>query len=677
MSEKKEIKITAAKGRPMLTWVGKRPLRHVTAFPAQHIETFAPVETSEAVDNPEIWKEWPATYPHGGLLFHGDNKEVLAHLLANGFRGKVKLIYIDPPFDSGADYVRKVQLRGGAATAKIEGESYVLGEQIQYTDIWANDNYLQFMYERFMLLKELLAEDGSIYLHCDPSRNSYLRILLDEVFGADNFVNEIVWQRLSAHNDSTRYGIIHDTLYYYAKTNKRIWNPQSTKLSERYIEQFFDSIEEESGRRYSRSDLTARGLRNGETGKTWRGINPSSKGNHWKVPVSKLEEWDQQGRIHWPKTGGMPRLKRYLDEVEKTGGSPQDVWYDIRPIHNQSREILDYPTQKPEDLAERILKTSSSPGDIILDCFLGSGTTAAVAQKLGRRWIGCDINKGAIQTTAKRLQAVIGEQVKETAQKDLITTAESVPTLAQLSFSVWRVNDYDLKIQRNEAIKLACEHIGVERIASDSYFDGKLGKKLVKIIPFEHPLSPLDLEELKRELEARPEVDNTLVFVCLGIELAARTWIDDWNRHRERKKGEHKEKVEINKIEVIELRTDAKYGNFIKHEPAVAKVAITRDGGKIEVMIEDFISPTILKRLDMDLPLFKAKITDWRSQVDCVMIDMAYDGKVFNVALTDVPEKKNDLIEGRYTLPAPARETTVAVKIIDMLGEEVLVLEQV
>ncbi len=132
MSEKKEVKITAAKGRPMLTWVGKRPLRHVTAFPAQHVETFAPVETSAAVDNPEIWKTWPAAYPHGGLLFHGDNKEVLAHLLANGFRGKVKLIYIDPPFDSGADYVRKVQLRGVEGSATLEGEAYILGEQ-RYT----------------------------------------------------------------------------------------------------------------------------------------------------------------------------------------------------------------------------------------------------------------------------------------------------------------------------------------------------------------------------------------------------------------------------------------------------------------------------------------------------------------------------------------------------------------
>ncbi|MDT8424297.1 MAG: hypothetical protein RQ724_11045, partial [Desulfuromonadales bacterium] len=234
----------------------------------------------------------------------------------------------------------------------------------------------------------------------------------------------------------------------------------------------------------------------------------------------------------------------------------------------------------------------------------------------------------------------------------------------------WRVNDYDLKIQRNEAIKLACEYVGIERLASDSFFDGKLGKKLVKIVPFEHPLSPLDLEELKRELEARPELENCIVFVCLGIELAARTWIEDWNRLR---KGAET----VNKIEVIELRTDAKYGNFIKHDPAAGKVTIARSADKIIIQIEDFISPTILKRLDMDMPLFKAKISDWRSQIDCVMIDTAYDGEVFNVVLSDVPEKKKDLIEGSYTLAAPDGKTTVAVKIIDMLGEEVLISKEV
>ncbi len=174
------VEIKPAKGRPMLTWVGKKPLRYAIAYPAQLVETF---HAPSAVDNrkSEIEK---------GLLFHGDNKDVLAYLLANGYRGKVKLIYIDPPFDSGADYVRRVNLRGG--TASLESEGYALGEQIQYADIWANDNYLQFIYERLLLLKELLSEDGSIYLHCDWHKVHQLRFLLEEVFSSENFRNEIV-----------------------------------------------------------------------------------------------------------------------------------------------------------------------------------------------------------------------------------------------------------------------------------------------------------------------------------------------------------------------------------------------------------------------------------------------------------------------------------------------------
>ena len=625
MSEKKEIKISAAKGRPMLSWVGKRPLRHVTAFPAQHIETFTPVEKiSEVSGISEIWGDWPVAYPHGGLLFHGDNKEVLAHLLANGFRGKVKLIYIDPPFDSGADYVRKVQLRGGAATAKIEGESYVLGEQIQYTDIWTNDNYLQFMYERLMLLKELLAEDGAICLHCDWHKSHLLRLVMDEIFGDNNFRNEIVWhygQRTAAREK--KLDAKHDNLFVYAKSDRFNLNKVTVPWSyEEFVAHRHDIIKDEKGEEYVLSDAN-----NGE------------------------------------------RYRRYVKEII-VEGKPLDTVWKFPLLNSSDKQRMGYPTQKPDYLLERVIEVFSRESDLVLDAFIGSGTTAAVAQNLGRRWIGCDINKGAIQTTAKRLQGIIEEQVKKTAQKSLITTKESSPEPAQLSFGVWRVNDYDLKIQRNEAIKLACEHIGVERIASEGYFDGKLGKKLVKIIPFEHPLSPLDLEESKRELEARPEVENTIIFVCLGIELTARTWIEDWNRLR---KGE----LTINKIEVIELRTDAKYGNFIKHEPATAKVKIFREGDKIKVQIEDFISPTILKRLDMDLPLFKAKITDWRSQVDCVIIDTTYNGEVFNVTLSDVPEKKNDLIEGLYALPAPAGTAIVAVKIIDMLGEEVLITGRV
>ncbi|MES4786287.1 MAG: restriction endonuclease subunit M, partial [Nitrospiraceae bacterium] len=208
-------------------------------------------------------------------------------------------------------------------------------------------------------------------------------------------------------------------------------------------------------------------------------------------------------------------------------------------------------------------------------------------------------------------------------------------------------------IQHNEAVNLACEHIGIQRTRTDAYFDGTLGKSLVKIIPFGHPLTPLDLEELKRELDARPDEDRPITLVCLGMELAA--------------------KAAVNRITVIELRTDPKYGKFIKHEPARARVTIVRKDDKLVIEIEDFIAPTIIERLQQQAGLLQPKIDDWRAMVDCVMIDPDYDGHVFKVALSDIPERKSDFVSGRYELPAPSDKTTVAVKVIDMLGEEVLV----
>jgi len=616
-AKKAEVKIAAAKGRPMLTWVGKRPLSQVTAFPAQHIESFDPTGSLAGKPaRPDIWKDWPSAYPKGGLLFHGDNKEVLAHLLANGFRGKVNLIYIDPPFDSGADYVRKVSLRGAKGTAKLDGESYTLGEQIQYTDIWANDNYLQFMYERLLLLKELLADGGSIFLHCDSGKNHHLRCLMDEVFGPSKFLNEIVWSYRRWPSDTDAFQSMHDTILYYVLeiSKGRTFHRTYEDASESYMKRFggkTQRLDEESGTR----------------------------------KITAEEE-----------TKGMPL---------------RDVW-EISIVAGFKGERTRYPTQKPEELLARIIGNCSSPGDLVMDCFAGSGTTAAVAQKLGRRWIGCDINKGAIQTSAKRLQTIIQEQSDKPVQTSLVESGEEKPPEpAQAAFTVWRVNDYDLAIQHNEAVNLACEHIGIQRTRTDAYFDGTLGKSLVKIVPFGHPLTPLDLEELKRELEARPDEDRPVTIISLGMELAARTWIEDWNRLR-------KGKDAVNRITVIELRTDPKYGKFIKHEPARAKVKIGRRKDQVFVEIEDFISPTILERLSQQDGLLQPKIDDWRAMVDCVMIDSTYDGKVFNVTLSDIPEKKIGLVAGHYELPAGgAGKTTVAVKIIDMLGEEVLVSQEV
>jgi len=588
------LRIVAPPGRAMLQWVGKRTPKTVTAFPAQHVETF----------NPDDRKG------NGGLLFHGDNKEVLAHLLANGFRGKMDLIYIDPPFDSGADYVRKVSLRGKSGIGKIEGETYTLGEQIQYTDIWANDNYLQFMYERLILMKGLLSESGKIFVHCDSGKNHHLRCLLDEIFGADSFCNEIIWfyeNKLGTGGNT--FDSFHDSLLVYSKGTERVHN--SIKIAVKEIKQ---------------------------------------------QPVTQKVD----GKRVWLRDDEGKRLYQESNSERSLG----DVW--IVPIINPvGNERLGYPTQKPIQLLEHVICSSSDRGGLVLDCFIGSGTTAAVAQKLGRRWIGCDINKGAIQTTSKRLQNIITEQLESTKDKELITDENAPPAPAQFSFSVHRVNDYDLQIQHNEAVALACEHIGVTRSKSDPYFDGTQGKRLVKIIPFTHPLSPADLDQLADELKTRKNEERNILVVALGKELAADAWLEDWNRLR--KKGSVP-----NKIEVIELRTDPKYGKFIQHKPAQAKVKVKRAKGTVTLTVEDFISPSILERLEAQSGLLKAQVTDWRSMVDCILIGTNYDGEVFNIALSDIPEKKDDLVQGTYELSLENPQTPIAIKIIDMLGEEVV-----
>ncbi|MCX5715036.1 MAG: site-specific DNA-methyltransferase [Candidatus Omnitrophica bacterium] len=582
----KTVSVSAAKGRPMLSWVGKRALTRVTAFPAQKVEVFQPKDAPKS--------DWD------NLLFHGDNKEVLAYLLENGYRRRINLIYIDPPFDSKADYVRRVELRGVKQTTEIPGEEQTFIEQIQYEDMWAQDNYLQFMYERLLLLKELLADNGSIYVHLDHRKNSQIRIIMDEIFGPENFQREIIWRIgwVSGYKSVADNWIRnHETILYYTKDKEqRVFNKDYVPYPPDY------------------------------------------------------ERWG--GR---PKGQGLP-----IEDV--WGVFPQEGVTSLQVV-SFSQELTDYPTQKPEGLLERIIKASSKPNDLVLDCFVGSGTSAAAAQNLGRRWIACDINKGAIQTTSKRLRKIINEQTKNYTKELVKVKDDKKIEPASCSFSIYRVNDYDLSIQRNEAVNLAIEHIGIQRKYSDTFFDGTLGNKLVKIIPFEHLLTLLDLQFIENELKTRPNEERDIVVVCLGKETRIDPFVAEINKKRP-----------VNRYKIIELRTDERYGKFFIHNPAKASVDIKKKDGKVFIEIKDFISPTIVERLKADENIFSVKIKDFRSMIDTVLIDTNYDGKTFNICYSDIPEKKTDLVRASYELPAPDKKSfTVVVKIIDMLGEEVII----
>jgi DNA modification methylase len=601
MTEKK-IKISETKGRPMLNWVGKKPLDFIKSFPAQLVEVFDPTGESKQLENPtfdDLKDNWQ------NLIFHGDNKEVLGYLLANGFRGKVGLIYIDPPFDSGANYIRKPELRG--IKKQISGEDYSLGEQVQYFDIWANDNYLQYMYERLQLLKELLSDEGAILIHLDYRRVHQIRIIMDEIFGEPNFRNEIVWSyRTGGASKKEALPRKHDVILLYSKTDKF----EVKSITERqYLEKsFMDSKQDEDGRFYVDTLLRD----------TFEGVINRVKNN--KI-----------------------------------------ITYNLRPVLNLSSDRTDYPTQKPDDLIKLLMEICSKKDSIILDCFIGSGTTIRSAQKTNRKWICADINKGAILTSSKSIQKIINEQSKNGKQKTLNENSED----KYLSFAHYKVNDYDLQLLRTEAIELAVQHIGIQRTKTDNFFEGTLGKNLVKIIDFNHPLTLLDLQLIQDELKKRPDENRNVTIVCLGKELSTDSYIEDYNK-----------KHPVNKIEVIELRTDSKYGKFLIHKPAQAKVSIKRKGDKAQVEIKDFISPSIIERLNDGEKLIKVKIPDFRSMIDVVLIDTEYNGKVFNIKHSDVPEKKKDFVLGKYELDVP-KKTTIAVKIIDMLGEEVLITEEI
>lgn len=360
-------------------------------------------------------------------LYYGDNLTILREQLADA---SVDLVYLDPPFNSKRDYnLLFKQPNGHASDAQITAftDAWHWGEQAEreFADILHQSNtgaaeliqalrrllqendlmaYLVMMTNRLLQMHRVLKPTGSLYLHCDPTASHYLKLVLDAVFGPGHFHNEIVWKRTTAKSQTwQRFPSNHDLLLFYSKSDNFTFNRQFLPHSEEYIQQSYNHIEPETGRRYSLDNLTAEGTRNGSCGNDWRGISVRAKGNHWKYTIEKLEDLDRQGRIYWPKKiGGVPRFKRYLDEME--GVSVDDVWVDIPPLGAQAAERLGYPTQKPQALLERIISASSNPGDIVLDPFCGCGTAVHAAQALGRQWIGIDITHLAITLIEKRLK---------------------------------------------------------------------------------------------------------------------------------------------------------------------------------------------------------------------------------------------------------------------------------
>ena len=348
---------------------------------------------------------------NGNLVLRGECLSACAYLKDKGIT--VDLVYIDPPFASGADYAKKVYLRRNPKVAEairqteseLDIEELRSFEEKMYGDIWNKESYLNWMYENLMAIKSVLSDTASIYVHLDYHIGHYVKILMDEIFGEDNFRNEIIWKRTGAHNDAGKYGVVHDNILWYTKTNEYYFRESYIELTEEHKNTRFKYLDPETGRKFYPGPITAPGT---GPSRTFRGeLLAPPPGRHWSYSQSKIDELERQNKIYYSSTG-IPYLKEYEDEYIAQGRRVQSIWDDILPSKT-GKELVDYATQKPEALLERIINASSNQGMVVADFFGGSGVTAAVANKLGRKFIHTDININSIQTTRDRLLAAKAE----------------------------------------------------------------------------------------------------------------------------------------------------------------------------------------------------------------------------------------------------------------------------
>lgn len=562
-----DFRFEPIKGQPMLHWRGKRPFTSTQFYPAQLKETYGE-ETNGWINK----------------IFWGDNLQVMSHLLKK-YRGQVDLIYIDPPFDSKADYKKKIELRG----KKAENDKTAFEEK-QYTDIWTNDEYLQFMYERLILMRELLSDKGSIFLHCDWHKSHLLRIILDEVFGVNNFVNDIVWCYYGPGSPGMKqFNRKHDNILWYCKSGSWVFNDSKIRIphDEKTIGNF-------------KEGLRGSGFIAGD----------------YEIPDGKIPEdwWIMAISGRYPKDG-----------IKRVG----------------------YPTEKPFPLLERIIEATTNPGDLVLDCFMGSGVTQAVSMRLGRRFIGADINLGSIDTTIRRLSK-ISNIIKTTILSDDIDR--------YTGFELYNVNNYDVFRNPIQAKDLLVQALELQVLPGNSLYDGEKDGRMVKIMPINRIATRVDLNELitgfpretfdKRKAESPTKPVELITLVCMGHEpdLAANLKIEMKN-----------EGYNID-VEVIDILRDKVNLEFRRDSEADIQI----EGDKL--VIREFYPMNLLQKLSIE----KTNVEEWRELVDSIKVDFNYDGAVFNPSVIDVPEGR-DLVKGIYRIPEDAG--TIKVKITDLLSE--------
>jgi adenine-specific DNA-methyltransferase len=668
-----------------LIWDGKYkdgkkqgPVR--IALPFQTIETVNE-SAQDRLRTLELFAQGRQTEWRNRLIW-GDKKYVLPSLLPE-FAGKVNLIYIDPPFDTGADFSFKATIPDhqdpNEDAATFIKEPSIL-EQKAYRDTWGRgiESYLQWFYDAVVLLRELLSENGSIYVHMDWHVGHYAKVVLDEVFGPECFVNQIVWKRSDAHSDigqgAKHLGKIYDALFLYSKMpDLRTWNMQYTPLPNSTVERWYRHVEEGSGRRYNKADITGPGgAVKGNPVYEWKGITRA-----WRFSKKRMAELEAEGRIVYSKSG-MPYLKRYLDDSK--GVPLQDIWDDIamiRGIH-LACEAVGYKTQKPEALLERILELSSNEGDLVLDCFVGSGTTAAVAEKLNRRWIACDLGRFATHTTRKRLLGIPG--VKPLTVQNLGKYERQAWQVAEFETGAKRGGEADSSspaAPQNDRLKERRQREAAYRkfildlyhstpVSGYSWLHGTKSGRMVHVGAVDAPVTLADVKAIAKEVwkasgTGKDSPQKAAVDI-LGWEFAF-----ELNETAKQTAAESRVSVAFKKIPHEALDKKAvEQGDVKFFELGALSVEQETKGREVKLTLKDFAIPVD----DIPVEVRKA-IKHWSQLVDYWAVDWDYKGDTFHNQWQSYRTRKDPKIslDVSYLYPEPGKYTII-VKVIDILGND-------
>jgi DNA modification methylase len=599
-------------------------------------------------------------------LIWGDNLLAMQALLAQGYEGKINLIYIDPPFWSGEEYNFQTSVQVESMGELERSPNFI--ERLAYKDTWTGgiDSYLDMLYPRLQLCKRLLSNDGSIFLHLDWHAVHYVKPVMDEVFGKDNFKNEVIWKRADSHNDPRRFGIVDDRLLWYSKGTEYVFHTLYRQYSTEYLEAFYNQVEPETRRRYRLDHFTKP---RGSKGYfyTYKGCEPPPNG--WRCPIETMQQWDNKGLL--VVRGKRIYKKRYLDE--QSGAPMHTVWDDISgQLGSQS---LFFPTQKPESLIDRIINTSSNQGDLVADFFCGSGTTLAVAEKLGRRWIGCDLSKVAIQVTRTRLvqqdaKPFLIENIGNYQREMIYLSGGRIGEMQQVILKLYGATP------RKDTVDLGVRH---------SLDDGV--QELVYVGYPDRPVTARKAEELARQAE---KLDGT------GYKrLVILAWDYDYNYSSELEnrlkaaKQPVKIKIESRTIppDIYEYLKKAKDEEDI--EPLRGKIKFyekpylrltkpqvkAAGEGKAEVTIG------IERYVVFDLPVaekerekLQALIKDnFAILIDYWAVDWDYDGYTFKSQWQDMRGngRKTKVVTTHATTNlATGKDYTIAVRLVDIFGND-------